>query len=96
MQAGLGLAHMLAGRFEMASSWAEKAFRELPDFGVACGILAASYALAGRMDAAGRTMQHLRRIDPGLRVSNISWLSFRRPQDLELFADGLRKAGLPE
>jgi len=52
--------------------------------------------LAGRMDAAGRTMQHLRRIDPGLRVSNISWLSFRRPQDLELFADGLRKAGLPE
>ena len=96
MQAGLGLAHMLAGRFEMASSWAEKAFRELPDFGVACGILAASYALAGRMDAAGRTMQHLRRLDPGLRVSNISWLSFRRPQDLELFADGLRKAGLPE
>jgi len=96
MQAGLGLAHMLAGRFEMASSWAEKAFRELPDFGVACGVLAASYALAGRMDAAGRTMQHLRRLDPGLRVSNISWLSFRRPQDLELFADGLRKAGLPE
>jgi len=96
MQAGLGLAHMLAGRFEVAASWAEKAFRELPDFGVACGILAASYALAGRMDAAGRTMQHLRRIDPGLRVSNISWLSFRRPQDLELFADGLRKAGLPE
>jgi len=95
MQAGLGLAHMLAGRFEVAASWAEKAFRELPDFGVACGILAASYALAGRMDAAGRTMQHLRRIDPGLRVSNISWLSFRRPQDLELFADGLRKAGLP-
>jgi hypothetical protein len=24
------------------------------------------------------------------------WIPFRRPQDLELFADGLRKAGLPD
>jgi TolB-like protein len=96
MQAGMALAHMLAGRFDMASSWAEKALRELPGFVLACGILAASYALAGRMDAAGRAMKRLRRLDPQLRISNFSWVPFRRPQDIEMFTDGLRKAGLPE
>ena len=32
MQAGTALAHLFAGRFDEASSWAEKAFRDLPSF----------------------------------------------------------------
>ena len=32
MQAGLAAAHLFAGRFDAASSCAEKAFRELPSF----------------------------------------------------------------
>ena len=96
MQAGMALAHFLAGRFDVASSWGEKALRELPSFEMVSGILAASYALAGRIDAAEHAMRHLRQLDPGLRISNLSWVPFRRPQDLDLFADGLRKAGLPE
>lgn len=97
MQAGLAAAHLIAGRFDVASSWAEKALRELPGFGLACGILAASYALAGRTDAAERTIQNLRQIAPHMSITNLKdWIPFRRPQDLELFADGLRKAGLPE
>jgi hypothetical protein len=32
-----------------------------------------------------------------MSIANLKdWIPFRRPQDLELFADGLRKAGLPE
>jgi TolB-like protein len=97
MQCGLAAAHLIAGRFDVASSWAEKALRELPGFGLACGILAASYALAGRTDAAGRTIEHLRQIAPHMSIANLmDWIPFRRPQDLELFAGGLRKAGLPE
>jgi tetratricopeptide (TPR) repeat protein len=30
MQAGMAIAHLFAGRFDAASSWAEKAFRDLP------------------------------------------------------------------
>ena len=97
MQAGMAMAHLLAGRFDAASSWAEKAFRDLPSFLIVVGIIAASHALAGRMGEAQRAMQHLRQLDPALRIANLTdWLPFQRPEDLATFADGLRKAGLPE
>jgi hypothetical protein len=97
MQAGLAAAHLFARRFDAASSWAEKAFRELPDFLMVVGVIAASRALAGRPDEAQRAMKHLRELDPMLRVSNLAdWLPIRRPEDLATFEDGLRKAGLPE
>jgi hypothetical protein len=54
-----------------ASSWAEKAFRDLPSFLMAVGIIAASHALAGRLDEARRAMDHLRRLDATLRISNL-------------------------
>lgn len=97
MEAGLALAHLLAGRFDAASSWAEKASRQLPSFLVPASIVASSHALAGRTDEAGRAMRQLRQLDPTLRVSNLDdWLPLRRPEDLDRFKDGLRRAGLPE
>jgi TolB-like protein len=97
MQAGMALAHLFAGRFDTASSWAEKAFRDLPSFLLVVGIIAASHALAGRTDEARRAMHHLRELDPALRISNLKdWLPFHRPEDLATFADGLRRAGLPD
>ncbi len=60
-------------------------------------IIAASHALAGRTDEARRAMDHLRQLDPALRLSNLTdWLPIHRPEDLATFADGLRRAGLPE
>jgi hypothetical protein len=42
-------------------------------------------------------MQHLRRLDPALCISNLAdWIPVHRAEDLAKFADGLRKAGLPE
>ena len=97
MQAGMALAHLFAGRFDAASSWAEKAYRDLPSFLMVVGIIAASHALAGRSDEAQRAMSHLRQLDPALRVSNLAdWLPIHRPEHLATFADGLRRAGLPE
>jgi TolB-like protein len=97
MQAGMALAHLFAGRFDAASSLAEKAFRHLPSFLLVVSILAASHALAGRPDEAQRAMNHLRQLNPTLRVSNLAdWLPFHRPEDLATFASGLRSAGLRE
>jgi len=60
-------------------------------------VIAASHALAGRSDEAAHAMKQLRELDPTLRVRNLAdWLPIRRPEDLAIFADGLRKAGLPE
>ena len=83
MQAGMAMAHLFAGRFDAASSWAEKAYRDLPSFLMVVAIIAASHALAGRMDEAQRAMQHLRQLDPALRISNLEdWLPIHRPEDL--------------
>jgi tetratricopeptide (TPR) repeat protein len=97
MQAGMAAAHLFAKRFDEASSWATKSFRDLPTFLIVVAFIAASHALAGRTDEARRAMQHLRRLDPTIRTSNLAdYLPIRRPQDLAIFSDGLRKAGLPE
>lgn len=97
MQAGIAVAHLFAGRFDAASSWAEKAFTNLPSFLMVGCIIAASHALADRPEQAQRAMEHLRGLDPSLRISNMKdWLPIHRSEDLAIFADGLRKAGLPE
>jgi hypothetical protein len=97
MQAGMAMAHLFAGRFDAASSLAEKAFRHLPSFLMVIDVIAASQALAGRQDEAQRAMNYLRELDPTLRLCSLGdWLPIRRPKDLATFADGLRKAGLPE
>ena len=97
MQAGTAMAHLLAGRYDAAVTWAERARRDLPFFLIAVGTIAASHALAGRSDEAKRAMREMRELDPTLRISNIpDWLAVLRPDDLAIFAEGLRKAGLPE
>lgn len=97
MQAGMAMAHLLAKRFDVASSWAEKAIRELSSFLIVAAVIAASHALAGRQDEAEKAMHHVRKLDPSLRLSTIKdWLPFLRADDLVTFSEGLRKAGLPE
>jgi TolB-like protein/Tfp pilus assembly protein PilF len=97
MQAGMALSHLFAGRFDMASSWAEQSFRQLPSFLVVVAITAASHALAGRAKQARTAVEHLRKLDPTFRVSSLEdWIPIRRPEHLARFATGLRQAGLPE
>lgn len=96
MQAGVALAHLLAGRYDSASEWAEKAYGEMPTFVMAIAIVAASHGLAGRTDQARQAMHQLRQLDPGLRLSTLEgWLPFYGQADFSRFAVGLRKAGLP-
>jgi len=96
MQAGTGFAHFLAGRFDDACKWAERALREEPNHTPACSVTAAAHALAGRLPQAQRAMAHLRQVHPTLRVTTFPPILFRRPEHLALWREGLRKAGLPE
>ena len=97
MEVGTAIAHLLTGRTEDALSWAEKGSRDKAGRAFPIGILAAIYARAGRGDEARLAVQQLRQLDPELRLSNLDeWFPFRRPQDLAMVSDGLRKAGLPK
>jgi tetratricopeptide (TPR) repeat protein len=93
----MAYAHFLAGRYDMASSWAEKSMRDNPEFLLGICIFAASNALAGRGEPAEKGIARARECNPNLRRSNLGDLApFRRAQDLALFAKGLSAAGLPE
>ena len=97
MQVGTAFAHMLAGRYEEALSWAEEPFCLEPNYLPAAGVATAVRALGGHLEEAREAMRHLRQIDPTLRISNLKDRHpIRRPEHLARFADGLRQAGLPE
>jgi TolB-like protein len=96
MQSGIAMAHLTAKRFDVARSWAEKAFRDTR-FVLPATVIAASCAFAGRMEEARRAVADVRQLDPALTLSTLdAWLPFERPEDLALFSDGLRRAGMPE
>jgi tetratricopeptide (TPR) repeat protein len=95
--AGLACAHLLAGRYEEAASWAEKARQRRPNLLVAIREAAASNALAGHLPKAHAAMALLRQQDPELRISNLTeWLPLRQAHHIATYQEGLRKAGLPE
>jgi hypothetical protein len=97
MQAGTGFAHFLAGRYDEATCWADKALWAQTNYVTPIRIAAASSALAGRLAEARKAMARLRELDPAMRVVNVKeWAPLRRPDDLARLEDGLRKAGLPE
>ena len=90
-------AHFLAGRYEVASSYAEKAMRDNPTFLLAICSFAASSSLAGQPEQAQRGLARALECNPDLRASNLKDLApFRRTEDLATFTEGLRKAGLPD
>jgi tetratricopeptide (TPR) repeat protein len=97
MQSAAASAHLIAGRYAEAFSWAEAAMRVRPTFLIALSTAAASGAIIGRLAAAEKAMARLRQLEPGLRISNLKdLLPSRRREDFEKWVEGLRRAGLPE
>ena len=97
MQSSLALAYFIAGRYDDASIWSDRAIQEGTSFLPAFRMAVASKALAGRQEEARNALGRMLQIDPTARISNSAERAlFRRLQDVTRFEDGLRKAGLPE
>jgi hypothetical protein len=86
------------GRYEDAASWAALALQDNPDYQPALRQGAASNAMAGRLELAQKAMARLRQLNPALRVSNLKDVlgPYQRSEDFARYAEGLRRAGLPE
>ena len=97
-QSNMATAYFLAGDYDTAVMWAERAVSEQPDFVLGQRVRAVAYALSGRLDEARRAMAELLRLVPRMRVSNVGdWMPrYRRPEDVARYIEGLRLAGLPE
>ena len=97
MHSGAAFAHACAGRYDQAAANADLALNESPNSHQSLRAATASYALAGRIEQAQKAMSRLREIDPALRISNLKeFTPLRRPEDIARYAEGMRKAGLPE
>jgi tetratricopeptide (TPR) repeat protein len=99
VQAGMAYGHFFAGRYNEAASWVDRSLgntRSQP-FTTALRMMAASQALAGRLEEAQKPISRLLSIDPEHCIAKVLKLSpIRRPQDIARYAEGLRLAGLPE
>jgi TolB-like protein/Tfp pilus assembly protein PilF len=97
MRTATAWAHLLAGRYSDARSWALAALNEQPDYVNALYVLSAGSALLGNLAEARDAMARLRAADPESRVSCIRQrYPIRRAEDLAKLADALRLAGMPE
>jgi len=97
MQSATAYAHFIAGRYAEAASWAEAALRDRPDHLSGLRVLAASSAMLGLQEQAGKAMKRIRELDPILRLSNLGYVSpLRQAEHRAKLAEGLKKAGLPE
>jgi len=93
----IGFCHFLVGRYNEATSWAEKGLREHPNWWIPARVAAASHALAGRPEQAKKVMARLLELDSTQRVSKLKELiPLRRPEHLAKYEEALRKAGMPE
>jgi TolB-like protein/class 3 adenylate cyclase/Tfp pilus assembly protein PilF len=97
VRSAIAFAHVFAGRFTEAISYAEKALADNPNTHQALRATALSYAWAGRTEQAQKAISRLLKIDPTLRISKLVDITpLQRPQDISCYQEGMRKAGLPE
>jgi tetratricopeptide (TPR) repeat protein len=93
----MAFAYFFSGRYEDATSWATVATRQQPNFVSAHRILTTALAMSGRLEEARQACLHALQIDPTQRISGIAERTpFRRPADIERFAQAFRIAGMPE
>ena len=89
-------AHFFSRRFDEAIRWATRATQEHPGFPPPHRFLAASLALAGRLGEARDAVARLLQVQPNSSLSRSRQNNHRHKWMTEMFADGLRLAGLPE
>jgi tetratricopeptide (TPR) repeat protein len=97
MQSVVATAHFFAGRYAEALSWAKVAMRTHMNAPIQSIVAAASAGLIGDSAEAEAAIAQVRQIVPGLRLSNLkAFMPLRRPEDVAKWAEGLRRAGLPD
>jgi tetratricopeptide (TPR) repeat protein len=96
--AGIAHAQFFLDQFEEAFGYAEQVLRRNPNAHPGLRIAAASAAFAGRVDEAHRLAAHLLEVDPAFCISRLrEYLGpYQRAEFVEKYAEGLRRAGLPE
>jgi tetratricopeptide (TPR) repeat protein len=95
---GIAFAYLYIKQFEEAVEWADRSFDQEPRYTPVLRVKVVALAQLGRIEEAEHCLRQVLELQPGLtiaRLKNHPGMSVT-PQILSLFADGFRKAGLPE
>ena len=95
MEAGLAAANFFLRRFEIALSWATKSIARRKDYAIALRFALVSYAMLGRIADAQVMQARLR--EAGLTLAQIKkYMPYQRQEDVGLYLEAFRIAGMPE
>jgi TolB-like protein/class 3 adenylate cyclase len=94
---GLALANFFLRRFEIALSWITKSLARQKNFAPAQRFALVSYAMLGRIADAQMMQARLREAGIDLTISQLKKrIPYQRQEDVDLFIEALRIAGVPE
>ncbi len=92
----IGMAHYLAGRYDAAIEWADKAVHRMPSWYLGHFLVVASHVQADRLGEAKVAVDRCREVLPDASVSQLDMMPIKDATDMERFHDSLRRAGLPD
>jgi len=91
----LGMAYLLAGKYETAAALLKQRILLVPQTDFSRALLASALGHLGELEEARRIWGELKEINPSYAfVEHVGRQPFRRPEDVERIADGLRRGGL--
>ena len=92
-----GQANFLLRRFEIALSWATKSLARQENYPVAVRTAMVSYAMLGRIADAEMMLARLREAGAHMTIAQLrKWIPYQRREDVELYLEACRLAGLQE
>ena len=93
----LSLMHFIRKDYEKARKVAVQCLAENANFPTALRLLAASEGQLGNLEAAANTYRKFDELAPSVTISNtLDTVMFVHQDDMDRFAEGLRRAGMPE
>ena len=97
-KSGLSFAHFIAGRYDEAMEWIDRALREQSRYLSALRLKLALCGHLGRHEDARAWLPRLLELSPGLTISSVmaAAATFIPTESRPVYEDGLRKAGMPE
>ena len=93
---GLALAHYIAGQYETAIKWAERAIHRMPSWYFSHFVLSASYVALDRADLAIKTAMACRDNIPDISISDLDRMPLKESAKMDELRARLRQAGFSE
>jgi adenylate cyclase len=95
VEAGLGVSNFFLRRFEIALSWATKSMARRKLYAPAARVALQSYAMLGRI--ADAKMVHAQMLEAGMSFAQTKkYMPYQRQEDVELYFEAYRIAGVTE